>query len=88
MKPDDGSPPRFAPLSPRVAVLLVAAIVVGLLLWMARDSVRPFIVGLLLVYLLDMPVRWLVAAGVCADRSRSCIVYVVAIVVSSSSSWP
>ena len=44
-----------------------AAIVVGLLLWMARDSVRPFIVGLLLVYLLDIPVRWLAAPRPPAD---------------------
>ncbi|HUP55585.1 MAG TPA: hypothetical protein VM408_08775, partial [Methylomirabilota bacterium] len=44
--------PRFARLSPRVAVLIATAIVVGILLWMARDAVRPFIVGLLLVYLL------------------------------------
>jgi hypothetical protein len=48
----------------------MAAIIVGLLLWMARDSVRPFIVGLLFVYLLDPP-----SAGSCAavpsDRSRS-----------------
>jgi predicted PurR-regulated permease PerM len=50
---------RFAPLSPRVGVLLLAAIVVFWLLWMARDAVRPFAVGLLLVYLLDPPVRWL-----------------------------
>ncbi len=63
VKPADGSPPRFVPLSPRVVILVAAAIVVGLLLWMARDSVRPFIVGLLLVYLLDMPVRWLVRRG-------------------------
>lgn len=63
VKPGDGSPPRFAPLSPRVAVLVAAAIVVGLLLWMAQDSVRPFIVGLLFVYLLDIPVRWLIRRG-------------------------
>jgi predicted PurR-regulated permease PerM len=70
---------RFVPLSPRVAVLIVAAIVIGLLLWMARDSVRPFVVGLLFVYLLDPPVRWLVRRGV--RRSIAIlIVYVVAIV--------
>ncbi len=70
---------RFAPLSPRVAVLIVAAIIVGLLLWMARDSVRPFVVGLLFVYLLDPPVRWLVRRGV--RRSIAIlIVYVVAII--------
>jgi len=50
---------RMAPLSPRVAVLLVAAIVLAVLLWIGRDAVRPFIVGLLLVYLLDPPVRFL-----------------------------
>lgn len=58
------STPRLAPLSPRVAVLIVAALVIGTLLWMARDSVRPFVVGLLLVYLLDPPVRWLVRRGI------------------------
>jgi predicted PurR-regulated permease PerM len=71
---------RFAPLSPRVAVLIGAAIVIGLVLWMARDSVRPFIVGLLFVYLLDPPVRWLSRHGV--RRSLAIlIVYVVGIVV-------
>ena len=70
---------RFVPLSPRVAVLVVAAIVLGLLLWMARDAVRPFIVGLLFVYLLDPPVRWLVRRGI--RRSFAIlIVYVVGIV--------
>ena len=57
----------------------MAAIVIGLLLWMARDSVRPFVVGLLFVYLLDPPVRWLARRGV--RRSIAIlIVYVVAIV--------
>ncbi len=79
VKPPDG-PPRFAPVSPRVMVLLGAAIVVGLLLWMARDSVRPFIVGLLLVYLLDIPVRWLVRRGL--RRTVAIIlVYIAALVI-------
>lgn len=70
---------RFVPLSPRVAVLIAAAIVIGLLLWMARDSVRPFIIGLLFVYLLDPPVRWLARHGI--RRSLAIlIVYVVGIV--------
>lgn len=72
--------PRFAPLSPRVVVIIAAAIVIGILLWMARDAVRPFIVGLLLVYLLDPAVRWLAARGV--RRSLAIlIVYVVAVLV-------
>ena len=66
-------------MSPRAAVLIVAAIVVGLLLWMAIDGVRPFVVGLLFVYLLDPPVRWLARHGV--RRSFAIlIVYVVGIV--------
>ena len=74
---------RCAPLrslSPRVVVLIGAAIIVGILLWMARDSVRPFIVGLLAVYLLDPPVRWLVRRGV--RRTLAIVgVYVVAFVL-------
>jgi predicted PurR-regulated permease PerM len=72
--------PRLVPLSPRVAVLIVAAIVLGVMLWMARDAVRPFILGLLLVYLLDPPVRWLSRRGM--RRSLAIIlVYVVALVL-------
>jgi hypothetical protein len=77
---DPASPPtdpRFAHLSPRVALLIGAAIVIGLLLWMARDSVRPFVLGLLLVYLLDPPVRWLVRRGVRRTFAIA-IVYVTA----------
>jgi predicted PurR-regulated permease PerM len=71
--------PRFATISPRVVVLLGAAIFIGVLLWMARDAVRPFILGLLFVYLLDPPVRWLARRGV--RRSLAILaVYVVAIV--------
>jgi predicted PurR-regulated permease PerM len=55
---------QFVPLSPRVAVLVAASIIAGLVLWMARDSIRPFILGLLFVYLLEPPVRWLVRRGV------------------------
>ena len=45
---------------------------------MARDNLRPFIVGLLLVYLLDPPVRWLTRRGL--RRSLSILlVYVVVI---------
>jgi predicted PurR-regulated permease PerM len=70
---------RMAPLSPRVAVLIGAAIVLAVVLWMARDAVRPFIVGLLLVYLLDPPVRWLTRARV--PRTLAILlVYLIAVV--------
>jgi predicted PurR-regulated permease PerM len=76
---DDEGRRRLAPLSPRVAVLIGAAIVAGLVLWMARDALRPFIVGLLVVYLLDPPVRWLARRGV--PRILAIVlIYVIAIV--------
>ena len=74
----DGSARRFAPLSPRVAILIGAAIVVAFVLAMAADSVRPFIIGLLFVYLLDPPVRWLVRLRV-PRLLAILIVYVVVI---------
>ena len=76
----DGNPPRFVPVSPRVVVLLVAGLVLGLVLWMARDSVRPFIVGLLLVYLLDGPVHRLSRRGVRRPLAIL-IVYITAVVL-------
>jgi predicted PurR-regulated permease PerM len=75
-----GGQGRFAPLSPRVAVLIAATVALGFLLMIAQDSVRPFIVGLLFVYLLDPPVRWLARRGL--PRSLAIlVVYAGAIVV-------
>jgi predicted PurR-regulated permease PerM len=69
---------RFAPISPRVAILIAGAVLLAVLLSMAADSVRPFIVGLLFVYLLDPPVRWLVRLRV--PRTLAIlIVYVVVV---------
>jgi predicted PurR-regulated permease PerM len=80
---DPASPPdspRMAPLSPRVAILIGALVLAFALLWMTSDAVRPFVVGLLFVYLLDPPVRWLAARGV-RRTFAILIVYVVAIVL-------
>ena len=74
------SEPRFAPISPRVAVLIGLAIVIGILFWMARDAVRPFIFGLLMVYLLDPPVRWLARRGI-RRTFAILIVYVIAVIL-------
>lgn len=77
---------RFTPLSPRVAVLIGAGILLAILLLMAQDSVRPFIIGLLFVYLLDPPVRWLARHGV--RRSLAILlVYVGAILVVGELLW-
>lgn len=76
----EGGSYRFSPLSPRVAVLIAAVVIIGLIFWMARDTIRPFILGLLFVYLLDPPVRWLTRRGL-RRTLAILIVYVVAIVV-------
>lgn len=77
---------QFTPLSPRVAVLIGAGFFLAILLLMAQDSVRPFIVGLLFVYLLDPPVRWLARHGF--RRSIAIlVVYVGAIFVIAELLW-
>jgi len=55
---------RLRPPTPRVALLLFSAIVVAFLLYLGREALRPFVVGLLLVYLLDPPVERLSRVGV------------------------
>ena len=44
---------RIEPPTPRVALVLFAAIVVGILLYLGRHALTPFIVGALLIYILD-----------------------------------
>jgi predicted PurR-regulated permease PerM len=49
--------PRLRPPTPRVTLVLIAATIVGILLYLGREALAPFIVGLLIVYLLDPPVE-------------------------------
>jgi hypothetical protein len=74
---------RLGPPTPRVALVIVAAVAVAFLLWLGRDAIGPFVVGLLLVYLLDPAVERLGHIGV--PRSLSIVlvyaVFVVALVV-------
>ncbi|HSO28961.1 MAG TPA: AI-2E family transporter [Candidatus Sulfomarinibacteraceae bacterium] len=50
---------RLPPMSPRVALLATAALVVGIVLYAGREALGPFVVGLLIVYLLTPPIEWL-----------------------------
>jgi predicted PurR-regulated permease PerM len=69
---------RLRPPTPRVALMLFAAIVVAFVLYLGRDALSPFIVGLLLVYLLDPAVERLGRLGL--PRGVAILaVYVVAI---------
>ena len=54
---------RLQSPTPRVGLVLAAAAVIGFVLYLGRDALSPFIVGLLLVYLLDPPVEWLGRIG-------------------------
>jgi predicted PurR-regulated permease PerM len=59
--PDPGTAAQFMdripPLTPRVLVLLIGLIVLGVVLYLGRHSLGPFVVGLVLAYLLDIPVE-------------------------------
>src|SRR6187401_2307793 len=52
------------PLTPRVLVLLIGLVVVGVALYFGRHSLGPFAVGLVLAYVLDVPVDRLSRSGV------------------------
>lgn len=66
--------------TPRVALLLVAAVVVAILLWQGRAALSPFIVGLLLVYLLSPLVERLARFGL-PRWIAVLVVYVVVVLV-------
>jgi len=50
-------------MSPRVALLAIAAAILAAILYAGRDALGPFIVGLLLVYLVSPPIERLVRTG-------------------------
>src|SRR3989304_75546 len=50
---------RLPSVSPRVALLAGAALILAITLYAGREALGPFVVGLLLVYLLAPPVEFL-----------------------------
>ena len=52
-------PRQLGPPTPRVALLIFAVVVVGVVLYLGRSALTPFIVGALLIYILDPAVRLL-----------------------------
>jgi predicted PurR-regulated permease PerM len=58
-------PPRGlrAP-TPRVALVVAAALALAAILYLGRAALTPFLIGLVIVYVLDPPVRWLARRGV------------------------
>ena len=66
------APRRLTVPSPRVALVLTASVVVAVLLYLGREALTPFIVGALLIYVLDPAVgfvarlrigRWTIPRG-------------------------
>ena len=55
---------RLRAPTPRVAVVIGAAIIAGVILFAAGSAIRPFVVGLLLAYLLDPLVERFARRGV------------------------
>ncbi|HEX2755181.1 MAG TPA: AI-2E family transporter [Candidatus Limnocylindrales bacterium] len=57
MAPTDQARAGFGPLSPRVVLVLAGSAVVAVVLHAGSSALGPFVVGLVLAYLLDMPVE-------------------------------
>ncbi len=75
-----GTGRRIGPPSPRVALVIAGAIILFAVLYLGRSALGPFVVGLVLAYLLDLPVERMARFGL--PRWLSVLlVYVVVIVV-------
>jgi predicted PurR-regulated permease PerM len=55
---------RLQAPTPRVALLLVTALIIAVILYLGRDAVTPFLLGLLLIYVMDPMVGWIHRRGV------------------------
>ncbi|HKG56489.1 MAG TPA: AI-2E family transporter [Candidatus Limnocylindrales bacterium] len=77
-----GAHPTLGPPSRRSAVVVGAAILLAFLLYIGRDALSPFVVGLMLVYLLDPPVERLARLGLPRWVSILGVYAVVAIILS------
>jgi predicted PurR-regulated permease PerM len=53
----------FGPISPRVALVIGGAALVALILYAGRSALGPFVVGLVVAYLLDIPVERMARLG-------------------------
>jgi len=76
-------PRRLRAPTPRMALVIAAVVVVGIVFYLARHALTPFIVGALIVYLLDPAVSWVSRvriAGRSIPRGLSVlIVYIVTV---------
>jgi predicted PurR-regulated permease PerM len=71
---------RIGPPSPRAALVIAGAVVLFAILYLGRSALGPFVVGLVLAYLLDIPVERMARVGLPRWVSVL-IVYAVFVVV-------
>jgi len=76
-----GPLPRLEPPSKRVTLLVITAALVAVLLYLGREALGPFVVGLMLVYLLAPPVERLSRLGLPRWASILVVYAVVVLVV-------
>ena len=72
---------RLGPPTPRVALLIAVAVVLGFVLYLGRSALAPFVFGLVLAYLLDMPVERMARFGLPRWLSVLLVYAVVVVVV-------
>jgi len=71
---------RLGAPTPRVALVVIAAVALVAILYAGRDVLAPFVLGIFLVFLLDPPVEWLARRGI--GRGKAVLlVYLVVIAV-------
>ena len=75
-----GSGRRVGPPSPRAALVIAGAVVLFAILYLGRSALGPFVVGLVLAYLLDLPVERMARIGV-PRWASVLIVYAIFVVV-------
>ncbi len=71
---------RIAPPSPRAGLVIAGAIVLFAILYLGRSALGPFVVGLVLAYLLDIPVERMARVGL-PRWASVLIVYAVVVIV-------
>jgi predicted PurR-regulated permease PerM len=78
--PTDRARAGFGPISPRAALVIVAAVVIGVVLYQGRSALGPFVLGLVFAYLLDIPVERMSRIGLPRWLSLL-VVYAIVVVV-------
>lgn len=71
---------RLGAPTPRVALVIIAAVALVAILYAGRDVLAPFVLGIFLVFLLDPPVEWLARRGI-GRGSAVLLVYLIVIAI-------